>query len=536
MNSTMSKPRTRTDTTGEKQLLLLHVCCGPCATQSVVRLQEEYDVTLFFSNSNISPRSEYRTRRDEARKLAKATGLPLVEDSYNHEDWQKYIQGLEKEPERGRRCEKCFEFNLSRASSYAIANGFAMFTTTLTISPHKDARQIFEIGTRLGANGLVDVPNGGSRVSVTADAEARVPPGNVSTTSASTTFLAINLKKKDGFKKSLELSKQYGLYRQDYCGCEFSRRPKSTSDADKDKPPPFYTHKQYMIDTYGYPLYRIPIDLALGCPHRRIDGAGGCSFCPEHGARAAQTMRSETIEEQVSSGVAFARDRYNAEHLMAYAQAFTGTFATESEQRVTYERILKMFEFDAISIGTRPDCLQKTTLNFLCELNQRLEVWIELGVQTVHDATLKRINRGHGWEASRKAIVALKARGIKTAVHVILGLPGETPKDFNTTAETLARFPIDGIKIHNLHVIKGTALAEEFKRDPFPVYDEHEYADILIDFLRRIPASVAVIRVNTDTPESELIAPHWNISKPIFRDYVIAEMIRKGIRQGDLVQ
>ncbi len=85
-------------------------------------------------------------------------------------------------------------------------------------------------------------------------------------------------------------------------------------------------------------------------------------------------------------------------------------------------------------------------------------------------------------------------------------------------------------------MIKGTALAEEFKRDPFPVYDEHEYADILIDFLRRIPASVAVIRVNTDTPESELIAPHWNISKPIFRDYVIAEMIRKGIRQGDLVQ
>ena len=518
------------DTTTEKPSLLLHVCCGPCATQSVVRLQGEYDVTLFFSNSNISPRSEYDKRLEEARKLARVTALPLVEDPYDHEGWRQSIRGFEKEPERGRRCEKCFEFNLSRASSYAIANGFARFTTTLTISPHKDARQIFKIGNSIDANSSADAPNGGSRASVTEDAEARVPPA-----SPSSAFLAIDLKKKDGFKKSLELSRKYGLYRQDYCGCEFSHRPKSTSGSEDHNKPPFYTHKQYMKDTYGYPLYRIPIDLALGCPHRRPDGTGGCSFCPEHGARAAQTMRSKTIEEQVSSGVEFARGRYNAEHLMAYVQAFTGTFATESEQRATYERILEMFKFDAISIGTRPDCLQEATLDFLCELKERLEVWIELGVQTVHDATLSRINRGHDWETSRKAILELSERGIKTTVHVILGLPGETAEDFNTTAETLAALPIDGIKIHNLHVMKGTALAEEFTRAPFPVYDEHEYAEILIDFLRRIPASVAVVRVNTDTPEDELIAPHWNISKPVFRDYVIAEMIRRGLRQGDLL-
>jgi predicted adenine nucleotide alpha hydrolase (AANH) superfamily ATPase len=173
-------------TSGKK--ILLHVCCGPCATHSVRKLQEAYDVTLFFSNSNISPRDEYERRLAEAVKLAGMLQVPLIEDPYDHAAWLTRIQGLEREPERGRRCEACFEFNLGRTARYAREHGFDGFTTTLTISPHKDSATIFRVGRDQGP------------------------------------FVAMDFKKDDGFKRSVELAREYGLYRQDYCGCEFSRR------------------------------------------------------------------------------------------------------------------------------------------------------------------------------------------------------------------------------------------------------------------------------------------------------------------------
>jgi predicted adenine nucleotide alpha hydrolase (AANH) superfamily ATPase len=168
--------------------LLLHICCAPCATHAVRRLGEDYAVTGFFSNSNIAPREEYERRLDNARRLAALCGIPLLEDGYDHDAWRETVRGLEDEPERGRRCAACFRFNLARTAAYAAAHGFDRFTTTLTISPHKDSRAIFAIGRSLGP------------------------------------FLEVDLKKQDGFLKSRELSREYGLYRQDYCGCEFSAR------------------------------------------------------------------------------------------------------------------------------------------------------------------------------------------------------------------------------------------------------------------------------------------------------------------------
>ena len=168
--------------------ILLHVCCAPCATHSIETLQAEYEVTLFFADSNISPENEYRRRLAEARRLAAAYGCAFAEDPYDHEAWLASVAGLEDEPEKGRRCLKCFEFNLTRAAEFAGSHGFAAFTTSLTISPHKRSADIFEIARRLG------------------------------------NFLPIDFKKKDGFKHSLELSREHALYRQDYCGCEFSRR------------------------------------------------------------------------------------------------------------------------------------------------------------------------------------------------------------------------------------------------------------------------------------------------------------------------
>ncbi|MHC4873872.1 MAG: tRNA modification radical SAM protein MnmL/YtqA, partial [Planctomycetota bacterium] len=284
---------------------------------------------------------------------------------------------------------------------------------------------------------------------------------------------------------------------------------------------------------YGHPLYRIPIDLGFGCPNRR-DSGSGCIFCPEDGARAQQIRQHDDIEMQVLTAVSFAKKRYKAKEFIAYFQAFSNTFADISVQRELYKKVLSLSNFKSVSIGTRPDCLPCETLEFLEELNKDYDLWVELGVQTIHNKTLEVINRGHTWEESLSAVEKLKERGIKTALHVILGLPCETIDDMMKTAEEIAALNIYGIKIHNLHVIKNTELEKEYEKGKVKVLNEHEYADLLIEFLRRIPAGLPVIRLITDTPEEDLVAPVWDLSKGQFEEFLIYQMKCRQVRQGDL--
>jgi epoxyqueuosine reductase len=172
----------------QKGRILLHVCCAPCSTAVVERLQEQgYGILLFFSNSNIHPAEEFHKRIDEARKIALMLNLVLIEDAYDHDAWLDHIHGLENEPERGRRCLKCFAYSLGKTCVMAQNLGIPGFTTTLTVSRHKSSRDIFSIGSTL--------------------------PG----------FLAMDFKKQDGYARSIVLTKQFELYRQGYCGCEFSK-------------------------------------------------------------------------------------------------------------------------------------------------------------------------------------------------------------------------------------------------------------------------------------------------------------------------
>ncbi|NCC50818.1 MAG: epoxyqueuosine reductase QueH [Spartobacteria bacterium] len=174
--------------------LLLHTCCAPCAAHAIERMRAEgYVVTLYFSNSNIAPAEEYEQRLLSVRFLAEQTGAVLIEDAYAHDLWLAHVQGLEGEPEKGRRCHKCFEYNLERTARYADEKGFEYFTTTLTISPHKIARDIFHIGSTYPK------------------------------------YLPVDFKKQDGFKHSMAHAKEWKLYRQQYCGCEFSILPPRVS-------------------------------------------------------------------------------------------------------------------------------------------------------------------------------------------------------------------------------------------------------------------------------------------------------------------
>jgi len=295
----------------------------------------------------------------------------------------------------------------------------------------------------------------------------------------------------------------------------------------------FTQYKPWMIEQYGEPLFRIPIEIASHCPH------GQCSFCSEKGARAQQTQKHVTALEQAEAAIQFSKRRYHAKKFMLYIQAFTTDLTDLAQQQLIFQ-CLEKFDFEVISMGNRPDSLPPTALDFLEQLNAQIEVWVELGVQTSNDITLKKINRGHDWACSKQAILDLSNRGIHVAPHVILGLPGEQAEPAPTqgstpwsrTAEELAKLPISGIKIHNLHIVKGTALAD----NPPPVLNHWEYAEGLIDFLRRIPADIPVMRLCTDTPDDELIAPRWHLEKGQFLDYVIEQMQMREIRQGDFTE
>jgi len=300
--------------------------------------------------------------------------------------------------------------------------------------------------------------------------------------------------------------------------------------------PPYYEHRRFLSERYGTVLHRVPVALGLGCPHRDpLTGEGGCIFCGEEGSRAAHLRPGMSLAEQVSTGIRFGRERYGATQFMAYFQAFTSTNAPVARLRELFREVLQLAEFRAVVVGTRPDCLPPDTLDFLSELATETDLWVELGVQTANDETLRRISRGHDFACTQGAVQRLASRGIHPAAHVILGLPGETCDDFQATARQLARLPFEGIKIHNLHVLAGTRLAELWRAGDVPTLDEHAYAEALMGFLRCIPRDWPVMRLTSDSPPNRLLAPRWWLSKGEFVEYVRAQMRRRGWRQGDFV-
>ena len=298
--------------------------------------------------------------------------------------------------------------------------------------------------------------------------------------------------------------------------------------------PPYYTYRQFMIDRYGEALQRVPIDLGFGCPNRDANGQGGCSFCAEDGGRSMQTLSAGTWDQQIEQGVQFATDRYGSHRFMGYIQAYSGTFASVETQRASYRQILDHTHFDAFAIGTRPDCLTDETLTLLKEIQKETDLWIELGVQTANDATLREINRGHDWACSQSAIERLHAADIPCAVHLIFGFPGETDDDFFHSASAVAALPISGIKLHNLHVVRNTALGNAYLDSPFPTLDEHDYGEAVIMAIRKMPPDIPIMRLQSDTASEDLIAPRWQMKKGQFIDYVNLQLQKRGWCQGDL--
>jgi radical SAM protein (TIGR01212 family) len=296
---------------------------------------------------------------------------------------------------------------------------------------------------------------------------------------------------------------------------------------------PFLDYRRYLEERYGHVLYRVPIDLGLGCPHRQADGLGGCAFCGPDGARAAHLRPGMDLRAQVESGIRLARERHGANDYIAYFQAGTATHAPLERLRERVAVVLAAGAFPVLVFATRPDCLPTPVLDWLAELGKEREVWVELGVQTSHDATLARLHRGHDFACTVRAARELHARGIGVAAQVILGLPGEGQAEFLETARRLREQPFGGIKMHHLQIVRGSGFEALWRRGEIEVMDEHAYGEVLMGFLREIPADWPVMRLAADAPAEQLLAPHWWMTKAEFRHYIDRLMRRRGWRQGD---
>ena len=273
-----------------------------------------------------------------------------------------------------------------------------------------------------------------------------------------------------------------------------------------------------LTEKFGSVLHRIPFDLGLSCPNR-INGPGPCAFCAADGARARHLVSGMELRAQAEAGKAYVRERYRSEGpYLAYFQAFTNTFAPVKVLRRLYSEALAAADFRALVIATRPDCLSEECLDYLCELKERYELWLEIGVQTANDRTLAAINRGHDFACVEDAVRRAHAHDIHCAAHLILGLPGETESDFLATADRIAALPFEAVKMHHLLILRGTPMAKMLHENRVHPLNEYEYAAALAGFLRRLPDSMCVMRLSADAPEEQVLAPRWWMKKGQFRE------------------
>ena len=270
----------------------------------------------------------------------------------------------------------------------------------------------------------------------------------------------------------------------------------------------------YLRETFGCKVYKIALDAGFTCPNRDGTlGTGGCIFCSAGGSGEFAEGAGQSITEMIEAGKARVARKIRDGKYIAYFQAYTGTYAPVSRLRELYREAIDHPDIAALSIATRPDCLPEEVLDLLEELSHEKPVWIELGLQTIHEKTAEYIRRRYPLSVYDQAVTALKSRGIEVITHLILGLPGETPEDMCESVRYVCEGRTDGIKLQLLHILKGTDLAREYEAGRVHALTEDEYIDILKRCVPLIPDSVVIHRLTGDGDKRLLIAPQWSADK-----------------------
>lgn len=292
---------------------------------------------------------------------------------------------------------------------------------------------------------------------------------------------------------------------------------------------------RHLRTTFARRIFKIPIDAGFTCPN--IDGTvarGGCSFCDNRSFAPNARGAPRSIEDQLQSGMARYRRRFRAEGFIAYFQAFTNTHAPVERLRVLYDRALALPDVVGLAIATRPDCVPEPVLELLGEYHRRTYLWLEYGLQTIHDATLAALNRWHTYAQFVDAVTRARARGLRLSAHLILGLPGETRAMMLASAAAVAQLALDGVKIHHLYLSPNTALEQQHRRTPLALLALPDYVALVCDVLERLPPRMVIERLMGELDGPYVAAPRWGESKARITARIEAELLRRGTRQGSL--
>ena len=298
----------------------------------------------------------------------------------------------------------------------------------------------------------------------------------------------------------------------------------------------FNSYSNYFRKEFGERIQKLSIDAGFTCPNR--DGServGGCTFCNNKAFNPSYCLPEKSVTQQINEGIEFHRVRYKkTSRYIAYFQAYTNTYAPIDHLRKTYDEAIAHPDIIGIVVGTRPDCVNDEILEYFKELSRKCYLIIEYGIESTYNKTLERINRGHTFEQSVKAIEQTAMCGIKTGGHMIIGLPGETRDMIMKQAKVLSALPINNIKFHQLQLMKGTAMVKEYKNKPtdFYFYDVDEYIDLMVDFLERLNPKFVVERIAGEAP------PRFNLTPKIWglRNDQIINLLEKRLEQRDTWQ
>lgn len=295
---------------------------------------------------------------------------------------------------------------------------------------------------------------------------------------------------------------------------------------------PYNAFSDELKRVFGCRVHRISVDAGFSCPNRDgTVGAGGCVFCGGEGSGSFGIAREREIRDQLEHGKEVMVRKYKAGKFLAYFQPYTNTYAPVETLRRLYEEALSVPDVVGLIVGTRPDCLGGPVLDLLEECHRRSYFWLELGLQSPLDRSLSWMNRGHSYADFVDAVARAKERGLRVCAHVILFVPGETREEMLETALLLNRFGIDGVKIHLLHVMKGTKLEELYRAGRVPLPDRDEYVGVVCDFLERLDERIIVQRLTGDGGK-DLVAPQWSLAKFEVLNAIDGEMARRGTTQG----
>jgi uncharacterized protein len=296
---------------------------------------------------------------------------------------------------------------------------------------------------------------------------------------------------------------------------------------------PYQDLHSHLKARFGERVQKIALDAGLTCPNRdgRV-GTGGCLYCNARGSGTGAQAGGLTISQQVATGLARLSRRYHAQKFIAYFQSFSNTYAPRKQLQGLYEEALAFPEIVGLSIGTRPDCLEDDVLDLLAGYARERLVWLELGLQSAHDSTLELLNRGHDVACFTDAVNRAAARGLAVVAHVILGLPGEGPRETAATATYLAGLPLHGVKIHLLYVVRGSALAGLYAEGAHTCLTAAQYQAQAVSFLELLPPHLVMHRLTGDPHPQELVAPAWCLDKSRVLTGILDEFARRGSRQG----